>query len=335
MLNSRSDYGLDPGDARVRRILDALESLTVGKREVSELLVCAMIAGGHVLIEDIPGIGKTLVAKALAAVTDLKYARVQCTTDLLPSDIVGTSIFHPQDGEFRFRPGPIFANLVLVDEINRASPRSQSALLEAMEERQVTVDGQTHTLEEPFIVLATENPLDADDAFPLPTSQLDRFLFRLSIGYPEPEDEVEILRQAPAGSKPEARGQEPDRVSERVSSLSQPVIDRDGLLALQAESSRIHVSDRLLHYLAEVLRATRNDARVALGASPRAGALWMRAARARALMRGRSYVIPDDIRELAVPVLVHRLRAKAGVEPETIIDDVLDSVPVPRGEVVR
>ena len=314
MLDTKQDNRLDPGDHRVQSVLEALDSATVGKRAISEMLVCALIAGGHVLIEDIPGTGKTLLAKAVAAATGLQYSRVQCTADLLPSDIVGASIFHPQTSEFHFRPGPVFANLVLVDELNRASPRSQSALLEAMEERQVTVDGQTYALEEPFIVLATENPLDADDAFPLPSSQLDRFLFRLSIGYPNPEDEIEILRQAPA--------------------IPEPAIDRAGLLALQAETRRIHVSDRLLRYLAGVLRGTRDDPSVALGASPRAGALWMQAARAKALMAGRSYVIPDDIRDLAIPVLGHRLRAKShyAAEVEAIIDDVLGSVPVPRGE---
>lgn len=334
MTHTGPSHGIDPGNDRIQQLLDYIETTTVGKRAAAELLVCALIAGGHVLLEDIPGIGKTLLAKTLAAATGLHYSRVQCTPDLLPSDITGASIFNPQQGEFQFRPGPVFANLVLVDEINRSSPRSQSALLEAMEERQVTVDGQTYPLADPFVVIATENPLDAEDAFPLPSSQLDRFLFRLSIGYPTVEEEVEILRQARVDVNAPKATLVPSQPAEHRSEAAPggPVIGRDELRELTAASSRIHVSDKVLHYVADVLQATRSDARVALGASPRAGALWMRAAKAWALMQGRSFVVPDDVRMLAAPVLAHRLRTHAGYEAETVIQDVLQTVPVPRGD---
>ncbi|MHB9144926.1 MAG: AAA family ATPase [Symbiobacteriia bacterium] len=328
MTNTGPSYGIDPGNDRIQQLLDNIEATTVGKRAAAELLVCALIAGGHVLLEDIPGIGKTLLAKALAAATGLHYSRVQCTPDLLPSDITGASIWSPQQGEFQFRPGPVFANLVLVDEINRSSPRSQSALLEAMEERQVTVDDRTYPLADPFVIIATENPLDAADAFPLPSSQLDRFLFRLSIGYPTVEEEVEILRQA----RVEVNAAKVALLAGQPAAERQPVIGVDEVRDLTAASSRIHVSDKVLHYVADVLQATRGDARIALGASPRAGALWMRAAKAWALMQGRAFVIPDDIRFLAVPVLAHRLRTQAGHEAETVIQDVLEAVPVPRGD---
>lgn len=312
-------HPLDSGNPVIQSLVDDISARTVGKRSVVEHLICALIAGGHVLFEDIPGVGKTFVIKAMAQALGLTFKRIQCTPDLLPADIVGASVFHPQHATFDFRPGPIFTHLLLVDEINRSSPRTQSALLEAMEEQQVTVEGQTYPLSELFIILATENPLDTESAFPLPSSQLDRFLFRLSIGYPNPTEEIELLKQTASGGGPDT---------------TRPVVmDVETLFNLRREAGQVHLSGSLLTYLSRLLQATRSHPDLKLGASPRAGAQWLRAAQAWALMQGRSYVIPEDLQGLARPVLGHRLvPERVGVSINDLIAHLLASTPLPRSE---
>jgi MoxR-like ATPase len=255
-------------------------------------ILVALLAEGHVLIEDYPGVGKTSLARALARSIRAAYARVQCTSDLLPADVVGTNVFNQREGRFEFRPGPVFANLVLVDEINRASPKTQSGLLECMQERQVTVDVHTHELARPFVVLATQNPVEYAGTYPLPESQLDRFMMRVSLGYPSAARELEILSAHAAG--------------DRVLAL-EPVATVPEVLAAQDAAIRVHASERLLRYVVAVLEQIRGDPRVELGASPRAGLMLLKAAKARAALGGRDHVLPDDVQELAAAVLAHRL----------------------------
>jgi len=260
--------------------------------DVIEHLIVAVLAGGHVLIEDLPGVGKTTLARALARSLQLEFARIQCTADLLPADVVGTSVFNQREGTFGFRPGPIFANVVLVDEINRASPRTQSGLLECMQERRVTVDVSTHELARPFLVLATQNPIEYEGTYPLPEAQVDRFMVRLSLGYPGPAGEAEMLATHETG--------------DRVRRL-EPVADAADVLAAQDAVMRVHASDALRHYVVALLGHTRGDPRVELGASPRSGLLLLRAAKARALLAGRDHALPDDVQQMAAAVLSHRI----------------------------
>jgi MoxR-like ATPase len=261
-------------------------------------LIIALLAGGHVLIEDYPGVGKTALARALAASIDAEVARVQCTADMLPSDLVGANVFNQRDARFEFRPGPVFANLVLVDEINRASAKTQSGLLECMQEQRVTVDGTTHELARPFMVLATQNPVEFEGTYALPQAQLDRFMVRLSLGYPAPEDEAAMLAEHTAG--------------DRVLDLS-PVSTVAEVVAVQAVIARVHVSDALRRYVVSLLEQTRRDARAELGASPRSGLMLLRAAIVNASLDGRDHVLPDDVQALAEPVLAHRLLLAPGV----------------------
>jgi MoxR-like ATPase len=262
-----------------------------------ELLI-ALLAGGHVLIEDYPGVGKTALARALAASIDAEYARVQCTSDMLPADLVGTNVFNQRESRFEFRPGPVFANLVLVDEINRASAKTQSGLLECMQERRVTVDGATHELARPFVVLATQNPIEFEGTYSLPQAQLDRFMIRISLGYPAPEDEAAMLGEHAAG----------DRVLELT-----PVTTTAEVLAAQEALTRVHAGERLRRYVVAVLEETRGDSRTELGASPRAGLMLLRAALVNAALEGRDHVLPDDVQQLAQSVLAHRLLLAPGV----------------------
>ena len=260
-------------------------------RVLRDVLV-ALMAEGHVLIEDYPGVGKTALARALARSIDAEYARVQCTADLLPADVVGTNVYNQRENRFEFRPGPIFANVVLVDEINRASPKTQSGLLECMQERHVTVDVHSHELARPFLVFATQNPVEYEGTYPLPEAQVDRFMVRLSLGYPSAEAESGMLAEHEAG----------DRVMEL-----EPVVDRKEVLEAQDAARRVHASKALRDYIVTLLRRTRDDPRVELGASPRAGLLLLRAAKAHALLRGRDHAIPDDVQLMGEAVLAHRI----------------------------
>jgi MoxR-like ATPase len=278
--------------AAARRIGENIASAVQVRPETLERLLVALMAEGHVLVEDYPGVGKTALARALARSIDCQFARVQCTSDLLPADVVGTNVFDQREHRFEFRPGPVFANIVLVDEINRASPKTQSGLLECMQERSVTVDVQTHELARPFLVLATQNPIEYEGTYPLPEAQVDRFMIRISLGYPSPTAEAGMLSDHEAG--------------DRVRTLA-PVASAAEVLAAQDAATRVQASDALRDYVVRLLWRTREDPRVELGASPRAGLMLLRAAKAHAMMRGRNHALPDDVQALAPPVLSHRL----------------------------
>ncbi|MEA2430446.1 MAG: MoxR-like ATPase, partial [Thermoleophilaceae bacterium] len=278
-------------------------------------LLVSILAEGHVLIEDNPGVGKTALARALARSVDAEYARIQCTADLLPADVVGTNVFNQREARFEFRPGPVFANVVLVDEINRASPKTQSGLLECMQERHVTVDVHTHELARPFIVLATQNPIEYEGTYPLPEAQLDRFMVRAALGYPSADDEADMLSVHAAG--------------DRVLDL-QPVAAVGEVLAAQQAAARVHASEALRRYVVAILDQTRGDARTELGASPRAGLMLLKAAKALAALDGRDHALPDDVQVLAPSVLTHRLLLApdaAGGDRVDVVRDALERVP--------
>ena len=278
-------------------------------------VIVALLAEGHILIEDNPGVGKTALARALARSIDAEYARVQCTSDLLPSDVVGTNVFNQRETRFEFRPGPVFANVVLVDEINRASPKTQSGLLECMQERHVTVDAYTHELARPFLVLATQNPVEYEGTYPLPEAQLDRFMVRVRLGYPSAEAEADMLRE--------------HAVRDQVLDIT-PVADVADVIAAQAGAASVHASDALRRYVVALLAATRDDPRTELGASPRAGLMLLKAAKALAAMSGRDHVLPDDVQALAPAVLTHRLLVApeaSGTARTEIVRDAIEQVP--------
>ncbi|PSP77453.1 ATPase [Halobacteriales archaeon QS_4_69_225] len=301
-------------------VVDALGAAVVGDERFFERLLVALLSRGHVLVEDVPGTGKTLTARTLATVLGLEFSRVQFTPDLLPADVTGTNVFDERDRSFEFSPGPIFANVVLADEINRAPPKTQAALLEAMAERQVTVDGDTHPLPEPFFVAATQNPVEQEGTFPLPEAQLDRFVVKTEMGYPDLDGETELLRRR-AG-----RGERSPTVD--------AVVDAGTVETLRSTPETVRVEEDLLTYVAELGRATRSDGRVEVGVSPRGVQRLFEASRARAVVEGRGFVTPDDVAEVAVSVLAHRLvltadATVAGVEKRAVVEDALDEVPVP------
>jgi MoxR-like ATPase len=306
---------LEGARAMARRLSEAVGSaVQVRKDLLDEILVC-IVAEGHILIEDLPGVGKTTLARALARAMDLQFARVQCTADLLPADVVGTNVFNVRESRFEFRPGPIFANVVLVDEINRASPKTQSGLLECMQEGHVTVDVHSHELARPFIVLATQNPIEFEGTYPLPEAQVDRFMARVSMGYPSPRAEVDMLAAHASG--------------DRVESLA-PVASAADLLNAQDAATRIRVTDTLRAYVVSLLQHTRDDPRVELGASPRAGLMLLRAAKAHALLDGRDHALPDDVQALAQLVLSHRIVLAPESTEETgerVVADALAATP--------
>ena len=304
---------------RARAIIEAIETVIVGKHEAVHLVVIGLLCNGHVLIEDIPGVGKTMLARSLAAALGAQYRRIQFTPDLLPADITGTSIFNQKTSEFSFRPGPIFTNILLADEINRATPKTQSSLLEGMEEFQVTVDGATRQLDRPFFVIATENPIEYRGTYPLPEAQLDRFLMRISLGYPSPEDEVIVLER---------------QVKQHPIYSVKPVVGKDEVLRMQTSVRDVHIDDSLKQYMVEIVAATRNHALLALGASPRASLGLMRTGQARAALLGRDFVLPDDVKALAAPVLCHRLILKPEARLRqsdlvSLVHEILEQVPVP------
>lgn len=305
---------------RIGRLEANVGRALVGKPEVVRLAVIGLLARGHLLIEDVPGVGKTTLAAALARSIGGGFQRIQFTSDMLPSDVLGVSVYQPERGEFVFRPGPIFAHIVLADEINRTTPKTQSSLLEAMNEAQVSLDHSTYPLPRPFMVLATQNPRDYEGTYPLPESQLDRFLLRIRIGYPDAPDEKRILRE---GNGPGAQG-------------LAPVLSIEEVLALQDTADRVHVDEAVLDYLLALVAATRSSPLLALGVSPRGSLALLRAARARALCEGRDYVLPDDVKALAVPALAHRVQLRgrtadhAGAGADGVIRAILQDVPVPR-----
>ncbi|ALM76121.1 AAA family ATPase [Thermococcus barophilus] len=305
-------------------ILNEVGKSIVGKEEVLKLILTTILADGHILIEDLPGLAKTLMAKSFATALGVKFRRVQFTPDLLPSDILGVSVFNQKTLEFEFRKGPIFTNILLADEINRAPPKTQSALLEAMQERQVTIEGKTYYLDRPFVVIATQNPIEQEGTYPLPEAQLDRFLVRLRVGYPTKQEEIEILRR-----RIERKKEEVD---------INPIVTPEEVVEMQKAVEDVYVSDAVLEYITDIVKATRENKReIDIGASPRGSLALLKLSRAYAALEGRDYVIPDDVKKIAVPALSHRLILKrelwyTRVSQESVMQRILEKIPVPKFE---
>jgi MoxR-like ATPase len=298
----------------IKQLISNLETVIVGKQVAIRLVLVALLSDSHVLLEDVPGVGKTLLAKALARSIDGKFQRIQCTPDLLPSDLTGTNIWNPQEGQFEFLAGPVFTNVLLTDEINRATPRTQSALLEVMEEAQVTIDGVTYPVGAPFFVIATQNPIESHGTFPLPEAQLDRFALALSLGYPTEAEELQMLQQTQTGQK--------------LSALS-PCISLEQVRSLQAACLKVNVERSLQQYMLDLVRATRQSSDIRLGVSPRGTVTLQRAAQALAFLEGRDYVLPDDIKTLSPNVLSHRMISAGSQPPLTVVKRLLDQVSIP------
>lgn len=302
-----------------KKIIDNVERVIVGKRRQIVLSLVSWFSQGHILLEDVPGVAKTMLARALAASVGCTFKRIQCTPDLLPTDVTGASVFNQKTTEFEFRPGPIFAQVVLADEINRATPRTQSALLEAMAETNVTVDGVTHALRQPFLVMATQNPIDHEGTFPLPEAQLDRFLVRQSLGYPTMEEEIRMLGMLEKGHPLDSLG---------------PVVSAEDLAACQQAIRSVHVDEKVRRYITQIVHGSREHEDLSLGGSPRASLALFRTSQAMAAVRGRNYVEPDDVKRVAAPVMVHRLIVRPEsrlrkITAAAVVEDVLGEVPVP------
>ena len=318
-----TELGLDEVSVRSAAVLDEVERAVVGKRPELELVLLAILADGHVLVEDYPGLAKTLVARSFAQVLDMEFARIQFTPDLLPADVTGSSVYRQADGSFEFRPGPVFTNLLLADEINRAPPKTQSALLEAMAERQVTVEGETHILRPPFLVIATQNPIEYEGTYPLPEAQLDRFLIRARVGYPARDDEWQVLVR---------------RMEREVDEIElTPVVDSETLLRMQHSLEQVHVSEQVGLYMVDLVTATRVSPRVQVGSSPRGTLALLKLSRGRAALNGRDFVTPDDVKAVAIPALAHRLTLRPElwvqrVRGEDLVREALESVPTPPAE---
>jgi len=308
---------------QAERILDEVERAVVGKRDALELVLLGILADGHVLIEDFPGLAKTLAARAFAQVTSIGFTRIQFTPDLMPSDVTGSSIYNQREGDFEFRPGPIFTNLLLADEINRAPPKTQAALLEAMQERQVTIEGETRQLERPFLVLATQNPIEYEGTYPLPEAQLDRFLLRIGVGYPGLEEEWDVLERRL------------ERAADEIE--LEPVVGREELLEMQAAVEQVHVDRSVGLYIVDLVASTRAASGVQVGSSPRGSLALLKLSRCRAALAGRDFVVPEDVKSVAVAALAHRLSLRPELwvqrlRPEDIVADLLDQVPTPKAE---
>jgi MoxR-like ATPase len=305
------------------KIMDEVERVVIGKRRVLELVLIAVLADGHVLLEDYPGLAKTLIARSFAAVARLDFKRIQFTPDLMPSDVTGSFLYNQRSGDFVFRPGPVFANFLLADEINRAPAKTQAALLEAMQERQVTIEGSTHRLQPPFVVMATQNPIEFEGTYPLPEAQLDRFLLRISVGYPTREEEWQVLQRRL------------ERQADEVE-LS-PIVDGATLIAMQQAVERVHVSPAVGHYMVDLVASTRTSPQVQVGASPRGSLALLKLSRCRAAIAGRDFVIPEDVKAIAIPALSHRLTLRPElwaqrVRGEDVVKASLEAVPTPPTE---
>lgn len=319
----KSRIDLTPLTTYVGRIKEEIAKVIVGQEQMVDLLITALLARGHVLLEGVPGVAKTLTAKLVAKTIDARFSRIQFTPDLMPSDIIGTSVFNPKTTEFTFRQGPLFSNLVLIDEINRSPAKTQAALFEVMEERQVTADGTTFIMEEPYLVLATQNPIEQEGTYRLPEAQLDRFLFKIVIGYPGLDEEVQILQNSIQGSH------------KQQVELAQKVLSKEEIAAAQKLVTQIHVEDKVVRYIAQIMQETRSNPSLFLGASPRASVAVLNASKAYAAIRGRDFVTPEDVKIVCLPALRHRVvltpeREMEGVGVDQVIKQIVDKIEIPR-----